>query len=220
MNHYKLLLCSSLCVVLLQACASSQAIPFEVILPTGTLTPENTVTATAPTPTYTATPTLIGLKTFTPTVAKTPTPPGVILTVTPSEATITPTKYQPERGFVNVLVSDSIIYYGGSCQPSTVELRAQVSDTDRTFSVRVFTKVKELTTGASREWSSGTEMDNLENGAFMITLPAEQFHEEWIYSKDVQVSFQMVASTEGGTELGRTKIYKDRILVSPCAGIE
>ena len=105
-----------ICAVLLSACSMTVgqflgAPPTSTAAPTITNTPTDkpTFTATVPTPTYTLTPTLVGLKTKTSTPDFTPTPlllTPLDVTELPSETPIPLVTQVPMKGFVSISTSE------------------------------------------------------------------------------------------------------------------
>jgi hypothetical protein len=213
-----------ICVVLLSACSMTVgqflgAPPTSTPAPTVTNTPTDkpTFTPTVPTPTYTLTPTLVGLKTKTSTPDFTPTqllltPLG--LTALPSETPISLVTQVPMEGFISISTSSEVFYKGKECQPISVKFTAQVADPIKTAFVVLFVRFKSKQSGATSAWTSIT-MQSIGVGTFAHDLvPAEMkavdlFENAW-------VQYQLVSTDANSKEVGRTDTFSERLTLLEC----
>ncbi len=181
---------------------------------TNTYTPIPTATPVTPTLTFTLTPTLVGIKSPTPTPEDTatpnvsPTPPVVFIT----PGTATPTMQM--EGFVSVIASASEFYKGRKCDPSSVKFTAQVLDQSKVKYVLLFLRFRGLTSGNASEWTS-ISMETIGAGTYVHDLYSDEIKNEAFYTT-AWVEYQFVATTSSAVEVGRTAIYKERLVMLPC----
>jgi hypothetical protein len=213
--------------VLLSACSMTVG-EFLGIPPTSTAVPIFTITniptdaptftPTVPTPTFTTTPTLVGLKTKTSTPDFTPTqllltPLGV--TLLPSVTPISLVTQVPMPGFVSISVSDEQFYKGKQCLPVSVKFTAQVADPANTAFVLLFVRFKSKQTGTTSEWTDSIAMQSIGVGTFAHDLiPSEMkavdlFENAW-------VQYQLVATDANSNKLGKTDIFSERLTLLEC----
>lgn len=210
-----LLACSTADLVMLLITPTASPSP----LPPPTETPTNTptITMTQPTPTFTHTPTMIGLKpTATATVTGTP-PATNTPEVTPtSEANII--TFPEASGFLSVLVSEPVIYYGKCGLPKEARIGVRVRDTGRVKFVAFFMRLRSKSSGNTTGWDIGTVMQPVSDGLYTLTLDADDLHkqEPYSYYKDAWVEFQLVATNSYGREVARTAKITDQLSLSPC----
>lgn len=208
------------CAVLSFACSiggfslGSAATPTPSAIPTNTLTPIPTATPITPTLTFTLTPTLVGIKSPTPTLEDTATP---VLSATPPVVLITPntaTATTQMEGFVSVIASGSEVYKGRKCDPAFVKFTVQVSDQGQTKYVLLFARFRGVTSGNASEWTS-ISIDTIGAGTYVHDLYPEEIKNEPFYMT-AWIEYQFVATTADATEIGRTAIYKERLKLLPC----
>ena len=158
---------------------------------------DRTITLT-PTATSTVTPT--ATLTITPTSTTTPT---IIPMVTSSPTTVPLVDVTFTRR-----VSTTEFYYG-NCNPSAVEVWAQVSNPTAVSSVLLFQKL------AGGSWDGGTPMSSLGSGLFKITIAGNNvpYHEG--VSRTMWVH-QLVATSSSGAVVGRSPSYQD-VFLNPCS---
>jgi hypothetical protein len=217
----KIALLSALTLVLL-ACSVSDVTnilsplftptPSHLATSTVYLTPSDTptITATLPTPTFTDTPTLIGIgPSATPSLTETPT--NAFTSSTGSGNTLSTPQYV---GFTTIQVSGNILRWG-KCEPASLTFTAHVVDPVAETTVLLFLRLKNQTTGETTKWGGGASMNGDKTGTFTYTLTVknvsryQDFPGAWL-------QYQLVA-TNGGTEhLGWTQPYLDSITISPC----
>ncbi|CAG1009978.1 hypothetical protein ANAEL_03882 [Anaerolineales bacterium] len=187
-------------------------------LPTNTPTAAPTLTPTVPSPTFTSTPTMIGMTVKSPTPFSSPTSlvltqPGVIpmSSVTPI-ALVTQVKME---GFFTVAVSDEVFYKGKDCQPVSTKITAQVTDIGNTAFVVLFVRFKSKQTGATSEWTSigmqpaGT-IGFYSHELFPLEMKGlDAFENAW-------VEYQVVATKPNSKEVGRTGIFSERLTLLEC----
>ncbi len=208
------------CAVLSFACSvgglplGPAATPTPVFTSTKTYTPIPTATPVTPTLTFTSTPTLVGLKSPTPTLESTPTlaiseTPSIVL-VTPNTATAT---IQME-GFISVRTSVIEFHKGRKCDPAAVKFTAQVIDRDRVAYVLLFVRFRGINSGTPSEWVS-FPMETIGAGTYVHDLYSDEIKNEPYYMI-AWVDYQFVATTSDATEIGRTPIFKERLKMLPC----
>jgi hypothetical protein len=211
-----------LCAVLSFACSveglslgATTATPTPSLPPTNTPTPVPTITPTVPTPTFTLTPTLVGYKSPTPTLENTATPhvESTLEAIFSIPNTATPTLSM--EGFISVLVSANEIYKGRKCAPASVKFTAQVSDLARTKYVLLFLRFRGITSGNASEWTS-ISMETIGSGTYIHDLYSDEIKNEPFYVT-AWIEYQFVATTSDATEIGRTAIAKEKLLMIPCS---
>ena len=210
--------------LLLSACSTTVdqilgAPPTPTTAPTFTNTPTDspTFTPTAPTPTFTSTPTLIGLK------AKTSTPESTstALLLTPLDVTLLPSATSltlvtqvPMKGFVSITVSDEKFYKGDKCSPSSVKFTVQVADPTTAAFVVLFVRFKSKQTDATSKWTD-LAMQNIGAGTFTHDLissemkAVDSFENAW-------VQYQIVSTDSKSNQLGKTEVFSERLTLLEC----
>ncbi|MBI5824311.1 MAG: hypothetical protein HZB18_09810 [Chloroflexi bacterium] len=189
------------------------ATPTPSLTSTNTRTPIPTATPATPTLTFTSTPTLVGLKSPTPSQESTPT---TVISVTPL-ALITPNTATPTlqmEGFIAALISVHEFYKGRTCDPASVKFTAQVSDRDRTAYVLLFVRFRSLTSGKTSEWTS-IPMHTIGAGTWIHDLYSDEIKNDAFYTT-AWVDYQFVATTGDAKEIGRTAIFKEKLTMLPC----
>jgi hypothetical protein len=212
-----------LLMFLLPACSG---IPFlgATPLPTNTLGPTATATVTS-TPTITATASVTPTLTSSPTIVhfatqdpNLPTETFVPIPIFIGIDTITPvissTPVKPGPGFDSVDISDPKIFWG-ACIPGKTLITAQVVDPDTVISVVIFMQVKSMKKEDYTPWTNGNVMYKYKGGLYTYVLKANETDGHDHY-KDSYIRFQLVATDNYGQEVGRTKIYTQSIVMSPC----
>lgn len=192
---------------------NSSETPTSLFTSTNTYTPIPTVTPVTPTLTFTPTPTLVGLKSPTPTLEISSTP---ILSVTPLDLITpnTPTPSVQMDGFLAVRTSVNEFYKGRLCDPSFVKFSAQIADRDRVAYVLLFVRFRGINTGTPSEWVSFS-MDTIGAGTYIRDLYSDEIKNDAFYTT-AWVDYQFVATTADATEIGRTAIFKERLKMVPC----
>jgi len=211
--------------VLLSACSMTEFLglsPAPTTAPTFTMTnvPTDapTFTPTVPTPTFTTTPTLVGLKTKTSTPDFTPTPlllTPLGVTLLPSATPISLATQVPMPGFLSISVSDEQFYKGKDCLPTSVKFTVQVADPANTAFVLLFVRFKSKQTGTTSEWTDSIAMESIGVGTFAHDLiPSEMkavdlFENAW-------VQYQLVATDAHSNKLGKTDIFSEKLSLLEC----
>ena len=185
-----------------------QASPTIQIRPTLVPTQNPSLTPTVPTPTFTLTPTLVGIKSATPSPDYSPTLPPT--PVTPG--TSTPTV--DLQGFVAEFTAGDVFYKAGACEPVSMKFTAQASNASGTAFVVLFVRFKSKQTGTTSEWTSIT-MANRGAGTFNHDLIAEEMKAVSLFT-NAWVEYQFVATDSKIREIGRTAIYRERFTLSDC----
>lgn len=203
----------SICAILLSSCTMTVDQLFSIPAVTvtsepmreATSTPLDTpsATSTVPTPTFTLTPTLVGLK----------TPP-----FTPVIASETPLVLLDPRvdmeGFVTVAVSSSEFYKTAGCEPVSVKFTVQVGDPSNTAFVVLSVRFKSKQTGATGKWA-GITMQTIGAGTFTHELfstemkSVDSFRNAW-------VQYQFVATDSKSHEVGRTGVFNESLTLLDC----
>jgi hypothetical protein len=183
-----------------------------------TSTAAPTFTPTVPSPTFTVTPTMVGLKAKTATLDSSPTPlmftqPGVTLLPTNTPLVLVPQVNMV--GFVSVSVSSEVFYKGKECLPGSVMFTAQVADAAGVGFVVLFVRFKSKLTGTTSEWTSIEMQRGNVPGFFTHELaPLEMkavdgFENAW-------VQYQLVATDGNAKQIGRTDIFDERLALLNC----
>ncbi|MBI5945584.1 MAG: hypothetical protein HY864_14580 [Chloroflexi bacterium] len=210
--------------ILLSSCTLTLEQLFLLPEPTQTPMPASTITSTAaltftpitPTLTFTATPTLAGIKTNTPAPESTATLSSVtpLILITPN----TPTPAMEMKGFLAVNISHKEFYNKSECQPSSVRITVQASDPLGTPMVALFVRFKTKTSGATSDWTRIMIPAKDYSGTFTHDLLPDEiksvdfYHNSW-------VQFQFVAYTRDNKEIGRTGIFSERLTLLDCVPI-
>lgn len=180
-------------------------------IPSNTPTDIPTSTPTVPTLTYTPTPTLLGLKSATPTPEETLTPTAF----TPFNM-ITPDTMTPSvvmEGFVAVFASGTEFYKKG-CEPGVVKITGQVAKPLEVNFVVLFVRFKSKLTGNTSEWTS-IGMQSLGAGTYYHDLlPLEMKADDAF--KNAWVEYQLVATNLDAREVGRTAIFSEKLTLLEC----
>ena len=213
-----------ICTALLSACSMTVgqflgAPPTPTAVPTFSCTPTDkpTFTPTVPTPTYTLTPTSVGLKTKTSTPNFTPT--ELLLTpldvlALPSATPILLVTQVPMPGFVSISISDAAFYKGKACLPVSVKFTAQAADPARTAFVVLFVRFKSKQSGATSEWTSIT-MQNKGAGTFSHDLVPLEMKADDLF-ENAWVQYQLVATDVKSNQVGRTDVFSERLTLLEC----
>lgn len=209
--------------VLLSACSVAVdqflAPPASTAAPALTNTPADTptITPTAPTPTFTLTPTMVGLKTKTSTPDTSPTE----LLLTPLDAGLlssaTPVSLVtqvPIPGFVSIAVSDEQFYKGKVCQPTSVKFTAQVSDPATAAFVVLFVRFKSKQTDVKSEWTS-IAMQNIGAGTFTHELTSSEMKAVDLF-ENAWVQYQIVSTDSNSKQVGKTEVFSERLTLLEC----
>jgi hypothetical protein len=180
-----------------------------------TLPPPPTNTPSEPiAPTHTPTPTLIGALPSA-TLFLSPTPYGAIASYTPTGGptllvTDTPSILQG-TGFDSIDVSTDEFHWG-SCDPTTVTFTAQVTDPSKVFSVVVFTRFTNKSSGKSTGWDQGRGMDDQSGGKFTTTLDGTKagvYYDAW-------VEYQLVATDTKAQNVARSPVFPSSLSLTAC----
>jgi hypothetical protein len=221
----KKILLPLLSLFLLSACAlalGGQPTPPPLSAPTVANTPTiaPTFTPTVPSPTFTVTPTMIGLttKTAIPDFLS-PTPPVLTKPGTADpEASSTPLVLVPlvkMTGFISISTSGEVFYMGSECQPVSVRFTAQVSNPVSVAFVVLFVRFKSKQTGATSEWTSIGMAPATMPGFFIHDLvPLEMKSVK--YFENTWVQYQLVATDANSSEVGRTDIFDEKLSLLNC----
>lgn len=206
--------------ILLQACSSIPFLnpptntPADTLTPTVTFTPTITSTPTL-TPTITPSVTIVHFPTHDPNQPTATFIPILILvdgnTITPVP---TPTVFKPGPGFESISVSEKKIFWG-RCKHNRTTITAQIDNPEDVYSVVIFVRVKSTKKEDYTPWTTGDVMQGHRDGSYTYTLVGSNIEGHNHY-KESWVFFQLVATNEKGEEIGRSMIFTDSILLSPC----
>jgi hypothetical protein len=187
---------------------------------TNTPTEVPSLTPTVPTPTFTETPTLVGLKTKTSTPEFTSTESTVTLvgaTPLPSGTSTLFVTQVPMKGFVKVSVSDEAFYKGKACSPVSVKFTVQVTDPSAVAVVTLFVRFKSKLVNVASRWTS-IIMEKQAIGAGSTythdLVPSDMkavdlFDNAW-------VQYQIVSTDANSTVVGKTDVFSDRLTLLNC----
>ena len=207
----------SVIAIFLLACSLvdlTQLVPPPPVLP-DTAIPSPTLTFPAP-PTYTFTPTLIGLRPSA-TPSQTPLPTASFVARTPTLAStligpaISPTVMPGNTGFDSILLSTNRIYIG-DCGKKEVVFTVQVTKPSKTDNVFLFLRLRNKLTGEDTGWNRGTALDAEGEGKFTYTLKASRFDDQnssWIV-------YQLVGTDDQQKIVARSPIFPDSLSILKC----
>jgi hypothetical protein len=195
--------------------------PTSAVAPTFTLTnipmDTPTFTPTVPTPTFTLTPTMVGLTAKTSTPYFTPTlllltPLG--LTELPSATPISLVTPVPMEGFISISVSDEQFYKGKECMPVSVKFIAQVADPVNTAFVTLFVRFKSKQTGTKSDWTS-IAMQSIGVGTFAHDLVPSEMKAVDLF-ENAWVQYQLVVTDANSNQMGKTDVFSERLTLLEC----
>jgi CSLREA domain-containing protein len=149
----------------------------------------------------------------------TPTVPPT-LAVTPS-LTLAPSP-TPTLSATSALLSflqpkystNQFFFYSAACGPEEVQLQIGVSDPSLVFSMGLFVRSVEKSSGTPNAWSEGFAMTPIGGGYYSFILPATKvpgynaFAEAWL-------QYQFVANDKGGNPILHSAVFGD-ITLSRC----
>jgi hypothetical protein len=100
-------------------------------------------------------------------------------------------------------------YYGDdSCGSNTITISAQVNYPESVYSMVIFTRFADQNSNALTGWDSGAAMTRLADGTYRITLNATELDNYDTYEFST-LFYQIVATRENKSELGRTVVLKN-----------
>lgn len=208
----------SACSMSVDQLVGSQPTPLSASIFTNTPTIAPSATSTVPSPTFTTTPTMVGIKTKT--LVPEVSPTYLILTpldVTPLPSS-TPLVLVPQvkmTGFVSVSVSAEEFYKGKECLPPSVTFTAHVSDAGGTAFVVLFVRFKSKQTGVTSEWTSiGMQTGGIPGIYKHELVPLEMKAVK--YFENAWVQYQFVATDSNSNQVGRTDIFDERLTLLEC----
>jgi hypothetical protein len=180
---------------------------------TDTPAPPPTLTPVLSTPTFTATPTLVGFEASP--IAEEEETPAPVVTPLDSIILLTPTPTVQMDGFLFIRVSHASFYKGADCQPSSVSFTVQVADPARVRHVLLFVRFRSMTSERTGKWTN-LPMTTIGAGTYIHELVSDQVLDEQFF-QTAWVEYQLVATTAAAKEVGRTDIFKERLTMTPCA---
>lgn len=187
---------------------------------TNTPTAMPTFTPTVPTPTFTLTPTMVGLKTKTATSESSPTPLVItpVITLLPSNTPIALVPKMDITGFVSITTSAEEFYKGKECQPTSVKFTAQVANPSVVSFVLLFVRFKSKLTGSTSEWTDSIAMQSIGGGTYVHDLiplemkAVDSFENAW-------VQYQLVSTDANSKKVGKTDIFDERLTLLECVPV-
>lgn len=192
---------------------SPNSTPTPALTNTITNTPQPTFTPVTPSLTFTATPTLIGIRTATLTPEILPTGTFSLQTPLPLFTPITPTEIFNMNGFVFVNTSGREFYKGRQCSPAFVKITAQAGLAD-TAHVLLFARFKSLQAERASKWTT-IEMETIGNGTYVHDVYSDEMREDEFF-QTAWLEYQIVATNTLGKEIGRTDIFKEKVKMLTC----
>jgi hypothetical protein len=100
-------------------------------------------------------------------------------------------------------------YYGDDdCGPNEITITAKVNYTDQVKGLVLFTRFADQESFETTSWDSGRSMSKISDDTYRITLKAEDIPNYNKY-EFATLFYQIVATREGGGELGRTTAFKN-----------
>jgi len=167
-------------------------------------------------PTFTLTPTLIGLpktpRTNTPLPEVTDIPQVIGINTVENLLMLTPVVVG--GGFNTINLSGNKILWG-VCEPGSVLVTAIVTEPELVYSVVFFVRLKDSRSDDTTPWSKGAAMDDKGGGIFVYELNADTVHGRNHYSK-AWVMYQLVATDETGEIVARSPIFIGGLTIGPC----
>jgi hypothetical protein len=159
------------------------------------VTPPALVTATQPGD--------LGLELITPTTTSTVTP------------TTTPTPTQTDAGFPEPEFSSDTFYYRGtSCGPVDVTIQIDIDDPD-VYSVVLFHRLRDADSGETTAWTD-VPMNPKGDGRYSRTLRSEVDIPDFARFMKATLQVQIVATKQGGAEIGRTGVLSE-VALEACS---
>ncbi len=109
-----------------------------------------------------------------------------------------------------VFSSDKFYYRGTACGPKEVTIQVDVEDPS-TYSVVLFFRLKDVASGETTAWSN-LPMNPVGGGTYSRTLQSERDIPEFARFREADLQVQIVATNQGGAEIGRTGVFSEVIL--------
>jgi hypothetical protein len=91
-------------------------------------------------------------------------------------------------------------------------MTVKVSNAGQVFSVVIFVKFRNKSTGADTGWDDGTAMEDKGGGTFVFTFDGNQIG---VYSNSWMV-YQLIGTDSNGKEVARTPAFPENLAISPC----
>jgi hypothetical protein len=113
-------------------------------------------------------------------------------------------------GLVFVQISDDRFYLKG-CPPNSVRFKVQVADAGRVGYLVLFVRLRSQETGVQSAWTNIT-MANQGGGTYIHELLPEEILGIDVFADPV-VEYQVVTTDSHSEVLGRSGIFKDRLLL-------
>ncbi len=156
--------------------------------------------------------------TVTPIITDTPVP-----TLTPTvRPTITlepldPSLFTPSPNlFLSVQRSTSLIVWGSACDGDrSIFFKAQVVPARRLHYVTLWYRLQDKYSGRNTGWMGGAILSDNDQGIYFYTINLDQISHYRFY-EDAWFQYQFVASTVGGTVLGRSVVSRTDVSLTHC----
>lgn len=208
----------SILTMLVLACSLvdlTQLVPLPAVA--NTYTPISSPTfPLPPPPTYTFTPTLIGLRP-TATASQTPFPTASFVARTATIRStligpaISPTAMPGNTGFDSIMLSASRIYIG-DCGKNEVVFTVQVTKPSKTENAFLFLRLRNKLTGEDTGWDRGTALDAEGEGKFTYTLKASRFDDQ----NNSWIVYQLVGTDDEQKIVARSPIFPESLSLIKC----
>jgi hypothetical protein len=118
------------------------------------------------------------------------------------------------EGFVSITISLTEIYKAKGCEPSVVRVTAQVANPADAVYVLLFARFKSLKAERTGKWTK-FDMASVGGGTYIYDLSSDQMRDD-AYFETSWIEYQVVSTTQSGSELGRTDIFKERLTMLEC----
>lgn len=209
------------------ACNLPQNIPAASTQATAPPPPSPTAILSFPSPG--PSPTAMPMPTSPAAAAASPTPVPVTATSTPlapspaasptgqpASATPLPTQTPTASSVLSAPTPSStqVYYNNNACGPRQLTLSVVVSD-PQVYSVFLFVRLKEKSSGDKTDWNDGIPMSAQGNGTFQTTLLTQDIPGYAAYA-EAWLQYQFVATDAQQNNLARSPVYAETITLSKC----
>lgn len=193
--------------------------PVETSTPTVVTTPSQTPTI-SPVPSFTSTPTKAGLGSSVdvPTGSVEPLPTLILIpTATPGPQISLFS--EPGSLILSISVSSDILYWGYCDAPEYVDFDVRLANNIRVTYVLLFLRLVDKGGNQSTPWGAGAIMKEVNGSLYTYRIPPNKLA-HYNEFKDAWIEYQVVATTGGLKDLGRSPVYRRDLTLKYCAPIE
>ena len=131
-------------------------------------------------------------------------------TATTAAATATEPAPTPDPFTIYDVDPDTYTFYYGDddCGTRDITITARVNDPDEVYNMVIFTRFADHESFDTTNWDSGEAMDKISDDTWRITFDADELdnYNEYEFAT---MFYQIVATRENDTELGRTTVFKN-----------